>query len=107
VLTSWTLYADIGVGALGLVLNQSAFQAGHLAASLPTVGVCAPVASIIVGRLVLNEHFGAHTPLQIGLTAIGLVAMLGGAVRLARSPLVTHEDLPSEPKAARGGTASP
>lgn len=91
VFTSWEIYADAVVGILGLTLNQSAFQAGHLAASLPTVGVCAPIASIIVGRLVLDETFGANTPMEILLTGVGLVAMLGGAFALARSPLVTHE----------------
>lgn len=89
-LTSWAIYADIVVGILGLTLNQSAFQAGHLAASLPTIGVVAPVASILVGRLVLDETFGANTPLEITLTAVGLAAMLAGAFALARSPLVTH-----------------
>ena len=43
VLGHWQLYVLLAVSAVGLLLNQSAFQAGHVAASLPAIAVTNPV----------------------------------------------------------------
>ena len=43
VFAHWQLYVLLAVSAVGLLLNQSAFQAGHLAASLPAIAVTDPV----------------------------------------------------------------
>ncbi len=37
VLTSWQLYTVVAAGGLGVMLTQLAYQAGPLAASLPTI----------------------------------------------------------------------
>ena len=49
VLSSWTTYGLVAAGVLGMVLAQSAFQAGQLDASLPPMTVVDPIVSILIG----------------------------------------------------------
>ena len=51
----WEPYALVVLGALGFVVNQRAFQAGSLTASLPTLTVVEPVVAAIVGVTMLHE----------------------------------------------------
>jgi drug/metabolite transporter (DMT)-like permease len=92
ILTAWETYALAAFSVAGLLLNQSAFQAGHLAASLPALAVTNPVLSCIIGVALFGEHLGATGPLAIGVTALAVVVMLVGTVALARSPLVIGEE---------------
>ncbi len=77
---------------VGLLLNQSAFQAGHLAASLPALAVTNPVLSSIIGITLFGETLGATGAVPIALTAISVVVMVAGTISLSRSPLVTGEN---------------
>ena len=77
-LTSWQLYAVIVVGALGLLLNQLAFQAGPLTASLPAIATVDPLLSIVVGVLVYDEHI--HRGPWSGAGLVVLMLLLGAAV---------------------------
>jgi hypothetical protein len=83
-LTSWETYAlALSLGA-GTLLQQSAFQAGDLAASLPAVTVGEPVVAVGVGVAVLQEQLqadGAEWALIAGLVAV----MAAATVALARS----------------------
>ncbi|MHB8465783.1 MAG: DMT family transporter [Acidimicrobiales bacterium] len=90
-LTSWELYALIPGGLLGMVLCQSAFQAGPLAASLPTLTAVDPVVSILIGVLAFHEQVG-HEPARIVAACIGTAVMVGGVFVLGRSPLVALEE---------------
>jgi drug/metabolite transporter (DMT)-like permease len=92
VLGHWQLYALLAVSAVGLLLNQSAFQAGHVAASLPAIAVANPVLSSIFAVTMFGERLDASGPLAVSVTVMSIVAMAAGTVALARSPLVTHED---------------
>ena len=92
VLTSWETYALAVVSVAGLVLNQSAFQAGHLAASLPALAVTNPVLSSIIGVTLFGETLGATGAVPIALTAGAVVVMIVGTISLARSPLVTGNE---------------
>ncbi len=56
VLTSWQLYAVIASGAAGLLLNQVAFRAGPLTASLPAIATVDPLLSIALGIVIFHEH---------------------------------------------------
>jgi drug/metabolite transporter (DMT)-like permease len=91
----WQLYALLGASLVGLLLNQSAFQAGHVAASLPAIAVTNPVLSSLFAITLFGEHLDASGPLAVSVTALSIVAMAVGTVALARSPLVTHEDVPA------------
>jgi drug/metabolite transporter (DMT)-like permease len=100
VLGHWQLYALLAVSAVGLLLNQSAFQAGHVGASLPAIAVTNPVLSCMFAVTMFGEHLDAHGPVAVTVTAAAIVAMAVGTVALARSPLVTHEDNAEVPAAA-------
>ena len=64
----WQLYALLAASAVGLLLNQSAFQAGHVAASLPAIAVTNPVLSSIFAVTMFGEHLDAHGPLAVTVT---------------------------------------
>jgi xanthosine utilization system XapX-like protein len=52
-------YAVVAVGLLGMVVVQSAFQAGPLIASMPVLIVVEPLVSIGIGRGLLGEHLAS------------------------------------------------
>ncbi|HET6877819.1 MAG TPA: DMT family transporter [Jatrophihabitans sp.] len=78
VLYSWQLYTAVALGAGGLLLNQLAFQAGPLAASLPATATVDPLASIAVGVAVYDEHIPRVD--DSGAVLVGLLLVLGVAV---------------------------
>jgi hypothetical protein len=78
VLTSWQVYAVVIVGVIGLLLNQLAFQAGPLTASLPAIATVDPLLSIVVGVLIYDEHIRRGPWSGTGLFA--LMLLLAAAV---------------------------
>jgi drug/metabolite transporter (DMT)-like permease len=54
-LSSWQPYAVAVGGITGMVLSQSAFQAGPLDASLPTLSATDPVVSVVIGAVAFGE----------------------------------------------------
>jgi hypothetical protein len=88
----WQPYALGVVSVAGLILNQSAFQAGHVAASLPVISVANPVLSSTFGVVLFGEMLGADGLLEWTVTVLAVVTMIAGTVLLAQSPLVTHEE---------------
>lgn len=78
VLISWQLYALLALGAAGLLLNQLAFQAGPITASLPATATVDPLLSIVVGVVVYDEHIrrgpGAGAALALLLVVMGVGA---------------------------------
>jgi drug/metabolite transporter (DMT)-like permease len=89
--THWQPYALAVCSIAGLVLNQSAFQAGHVAASLPAISVVNPVVACVLGVTLFNEDLGANTTIEWAVTILSIVAMIYGTIRLSTSPLVTQE----------------
>ncbi len=87
----WPVYALAFFSVVGLLLNQSAFNAGHLAASLPALAVTNPILSSILGVALFEEQLKAHGVLQYSITALAVLVMLVGVVRLARSPFVAGD----------------
>ena len=88
----WPVYALAVFSIVGLILNQSAFNAGALAASLPALAVTNPVLSSILGVALFEETLSAHGTLQYTVTALAVVVMIVGVIRLARSPFVTGDE---------------
>lgn len=85
--THWQPYALVVCALVAMVVVQSAFQAGPLRWSLPTLTVVDPVVSVVIGALALGERIstaGAAPALEV----VGLVAMAGGVFLVARFPLV-------------------
>lgn len=81
--TNWQPYVLVLFGAAGMILSQSAFQAGALDFSLPTLTVADPVASIAIGACVFHEAI-ASGPGNITLEVLALVAMSAGVWLLGR-----------------------
>ena len=88
VLDGWYLYALIGVGMVGLLLVQSAFQAGPLRLSLPALTAVEPVASSAVGVILFSEHIRSD-PVAFTYEALAAALVIFGIWVLGRSPTVT------------------
>jgi drug/metabolite transporter (DMT)-like permease len=84
-LTRWEPYALVILGALGFVINQRAFQAGSLTASLPTLTVVEPVVASIVGVTMLHETVPTTGVLDWTAVALSVVGMVMGTIMLSRS----------------------
>ncbi len=92
-LISWQLYTVITLGAAGLLLNQLAFQAGPITASLPATATTDPLLSIVIGVLIYDEHI-RRGPIA-GATLAALLLLMGAAViQLARSEAVGDQMSP-------------
>ncbi len=83
-LAHWQPYALLVAGLAGMVISQSAFQAGSLDASLPTMSVVDPIVSIVIGALAFGETIAAGAG-EVTLEVIALMAMSTGVILLARS----------------------
>ena len=81
----WELYGVAVLSLSGLVMVQSALQAGSLAAALPSMEVAEPVVATIIGLVILQEHLHAHGNGDRALIAGAALAMLIGLIALARS----------------------
>ncbi len=79
VFTSWQLYTVVAVGGAGLVLTQLAYQAGPLAASLPSITIVNPLLSIVIGVAVYDEDIrhgaGASAGMAILLFVVGVAVI--------------------------------
>jgi hypothetical protein len=85
VAASWQLWTLIGAGTVGLFLNQLAFQAGPITASLPALSTVDPLASIAIGVAVYDDPIRRGVLASCGLAAALL--LLGIAIiQLARAP---------------------
>jgi drug/metabolite transporter (DMT)-like permease len=83
VLTHWEPYVLVVFGISGMVVGQSAFQAGALDVSLPTMTVSDPIVSVMIGVLAFGETISS-SPAAIALQVLGFGAMTVGVFLLAR-----------------------
>ncbi len=88
-LNDWSPYVLVIVSIGGLLLNQSAFQAGDLQWSLPAITVLEPLVAILIGQTLFHEHIASGAPNLLGET-VGFVSMVSGVLVLARSPALTR-----------------
>jgi len=86
-LASWEPYALVGLAVGGLMLSQSALQAGAFESSLPLLTAGEPVVAAAVGVFAFHEHFGGSAATR-GVEGLAIVAVTAGIVWLTRSPLV-------------------
>ncbi len=83
-LAHWPPYALALCAVLGLMLSQSAFQAGDLKWSLPALTVVEPVVAILIGQVLFGEHISVSGLAPVA-EVLGLVLMAGGTVGLSRA----------------------
>ena len=86
-LTSWQLYVVVIIGATGVLLNQLAFQAGPLTASLPATATVDPLLSVVVGVVVYDERIRMG-PGGGALLAVLVIVLGVSVIQLARTPEV-------------------
>ena len=108
--TSGETYALVVVGLTATVMQQNAYQAGSLQASLPASTVAEPVVATTLGFLVLGEYLGAGAAVS-AILIIAVVVMVAATIAMARdsveaTPVPTlHSPHPSAKKAV--GTLEP
>lgn len=87
VFTAWETYLLVATSAAGLLLIQSAFQAGPLSASLPVIDATEPVVAATIGVVLFEETIRLDWA-SVLLGVIGATVLLGGIVLLDTSPLL-------------------
>jgi drug/metabolite transporter (DMT)-like permease len=92
VLTTPVLYLLVVIGVLATFLQQSAFHAGSLQTSVPTMLVLEPVVAVVLGAVVLGEHLDVSR-LDAVLIAISAVAMAAATIALGRDEGAYEEQL--------------
>jgi len=82
--TTWSAYALIGAGIVGIWLMQNAFSAAPLHASLPAIAAGEPLAGIALGIVVFGDRVQI-TPGLLAIEAGGVAALVVGVIAVARS----------------------
>jgi hypothetical protein len=84
VFTSPDPYAFVVAGVVAIVLMQSAFHAGELALSLPTLTVTQPIVAMVIGLSAFGETINTSAAALV-VEGTGLLAMVAGVFALGRS----------------------
>lgn len=94
-LTTPALYLAVLLGVGATLLQQSAFHAGSLQTSVPTMLVLEPVVAVMLGAVLLNEQLSIR-----GLEPVALVmaisAMVAATIALGRDEGAYEEELEAE-----------
>jgi len=86
-LATWVPYALIVGAVVALLLTQSAFNAGALRLSLPTLTVAQPLVAVTIGLGFFGEHVDARGFAPV-LEVLGLALVTFGVFLLARSSVI-------------------
>jgi hypothetical protein len=100
------LYLLAVIGLTTFTVQQNAFRAAGLAASLPAFAVLEPVTGSVLGLLIYHERVGVG-PLRIAIEAVAVVAALWGIARLANSVIAVSAKLAKAAAAAATPPADP
>ena len=92
ILASGDTYALIAVGAAGIYLQQLAFQAGSLQASLPVIAVLEPMVAAGLGLTLLHEN--------LRTSGLGLAVLIGTAVAMTLATVALARSQPPLPAAS-------
>ncbi|MFI5506357.1 DMT family transporter [Mycobacterium sp. NPDC051804] len=76
-------YLLVLIGVIAVLLQQSAFHAGSLQTSVPTMLVLEPLIAVVLGAVVLGEHMTVNGFKAVAIT-VALVAMAAATVALGR-----------------------
>lgn len=92
VLTTPVLYLLALLGVVAMLLQQSAFHAGSLQTSVPTMLVLEPVIAVLLGAVVLGEHLEVGRWDAVALV-VSTLAMAAGTIALGRDEGAYEERL--------------
>lgn len=108
-LASWQPYGVLALAVTGLLLTQSAFEAGPLRLSLPALTVAEPLSGIGCGIGFLHDELHT-TPSALAWQTVGVAAAITGVFVLGRHPVMPGgkrrpdpADRHHEPAPAEGG----
>jgi len=87
--STWSAYALVGAGILGIWLMQNAFSAAPLHASLPAIAAGEPLAGIALGIVVFGDRV-QDTPGELAIYAGGLAALVAGVIMVGRAPALSQ-----------------
>jgi drug/metabolite transporter (DMT)-like permease len=82
--STWSAYALVGAGIVGIWLMQNAFSAAPLHASLPAIAAGEPLAGIALGVIVFGDSIEI-SPAGLAIEAGGIAALIIGVIAVARS----------------------
>jgi hypothetical protein len=86
-LATWVPYALLVGGTGALLLTQSAFHAGALRLSLPTLTVAQPLVAVAIGLWLFGEHLDSRGVAPV-LEVLGLSLVTLGVFALGRAPVI-------------------
>lgn len=105
-LLAWELWLLVALAVIGVGLQQAAFNAGPLQASLPAMTVVEPIVAFSLGYIVLGERFQAVGVQWVALF-IALATMISATIALAARPAeATATASTSVPSSANTDTTS-
>lgn len=96
------LYLVIVVGVVATLLQQSAFHAGALQWSVPTMLVLEPAAAVLLGSLIFEEHITA-TGMRAVAFVLAIVVMAAATIALGRDEGAYEDRLEAEFAKRRAG----
>ncbi|MGE2735784.1 DMT family transporter [Mycolicibacterium vaccae] len=91
-LSTPVLYLLVVLGVVAMLLQQSAFHAGSLQTSVPTMLVLEPMIAVLLGAVVLGEHLDVGRWDAVAL-AVSTAAMVAGTIALGRDEGAYEEAL--------------
>ena len=89
-------YLVVILGIAATLLQQSAFHAGALQASVPTMLVLEPLVAVSLGVIVLGEALKVTDPATIALLAVAVGAMAAATIALGRDEGAFEEELEAQ-----------
>ncbi|HVS58721.1 MAG TPA: DMT family transporter [Candidatus Saccharimonadales bacterium] len=94
IFTGWALYALLASAAVSLLSAQSAYGAGPLAVSQPTIELCDPIVGVIIGIILFGDVISTHIG-ALFFEVIGAVLATTGIITMSTSKriLATHTEL--------------
>lgn len=102
-LTAWPTWLVPLVGVSGVALNQKAYRAGPLAASMPVLNIVDVLVAVAFGAVVFDE-VPAHRPVELAGQVVGVALMLIGLRRLAGTDAAEAPAVVPERSCVRSGS---
>lgn len=81
VLTAWSTWVLVGVGATAILLNQRAYQSTRLSVTAPVLNIAQLLVSLAFGLVVFGERLFSSVS-TVAFEAVGLGVMVFGITRL-------------------------
>jgi hypothetical protein len=88
-------YLLVALAVAVTVVQNSAFHAGALQASVPIMLVGEPVVAVLLGVVVLGEHLAVRGAAALGL-AVAVVAMAAATIALGRDQALESDNASSK-----------